>query len=159
MLFFDEIEALAFRRASNDRSAASALVSTFLSEMDGVDADNEGVLVLAATNVPWAVDPAFRRQGRFDRVLFVPPPDAVAREAILKLMLSERPGAEALNIAPVVKATSGFSSGRPRPGGGHGLRPRHRTEPRPTNQVTDLTDAAPGGGGGAARGRPRWSDS
>jgi transitional endoplasmic reticulum ATPase len=110
VLFFDEIEALAGRRSISDSHHTSALVSTFLSEMDGVGADNEGVLVLAATNVPWAIDPAFRRQGRFDRVLFVPPPDAEAREAVLRLMLADRPGADGLNIAPVVRATSGFSS-------------------------------------------------
>lgn len=110
VLFFDEIEALAGRRSISEGHHTSALVSTFLSEMDGIGADNEGVLVLAATNVPWAVDPAFRRQGRFDRVLFVPPPDAAARDAVLKLMLSGRPGASGLNIAPTVRATSGFSS-------------------------------------------------
>ncbi len=110
VLFFDEIEALAGRRSISDSHHTSALVSTFLSEMDGVGADNEGVLVLAATNVPWAIDPAFRRQGRFDRVLFVPPPDAVAREAVLKLILAERPGAGGLNLTPIVRATSGFSS-------------------------------------------------
>ena len=110
VLFFDEIEALAGRRSISDSHHTSALVSTFLSEMDGIGADNEGVLVLAATNVPWAIDPAFRRQGRFDRVLFVPPPDAEAREAVLKLMLAERPGAEGLDVGPIVRATSGFSS-------------------------------------------------
>jgi AAA+ superfamily predicted ATPase len=110
VLFFDEIEALASRRGATETTHTGALVSTFLSEMDGVGADNEGVLVLAATNVPWAIDPAFRRQGRFDRVLFVPPPDAVARAAILKLMLTDRPGAEGLNLAPIVSASSGFSS-------------------------------------------------
>jgi AAA+ superfamily predicted ATPase len=110
VLFFDEIEALASRRGATETTHTGALVSTFLSEMDGVGADNEGVLVLAATNVPWAIDPAFRRQGRFDRVLFVPPPDATARAAILKLMLADRPGAEGLNLAPIVNASSGFSS-------------------------------------------------
>ena len=110
VLFFDEIEALASRRGASETTHTGPLVSTFLSEMDGIGADNEGVLVLAATNVPWAIDPAFRRQGRFDRVLFVPPPDAVARGAILKLMLAERPGAEGLNLAPIVSASSGFSS-------------------------------------------------
>jgi transitional endoplasmic reticulum ATPase len=110
VLFFDEIEALASRRGASETTHTGALVSTFLSEMDGMGADNEGVLVLAATNVPWAIDPAFRRQGRFDRVLFVPPPDAAAREAVLKLMLAERPGAGGLDLAPIVRATSGFSS-------------------------------------------------
>ena len=74
VLFFDELEALASRRRSSGEVGAS-LVSAFLSEMDGFSASSEGVLVLAASNTPWAVDPAFRRPGRFDRVLFVPPPD------------------------------------------------------------------------------------
>ncbi len=110
VLFFDEIEALAGRRGAAQTGHASALVSTFLSEMDGVDGENEGVLILAATNVPWSVDPAFRRQGRFDRVLFVPPPDADARQAVLSLMLAERPGAAALDLGPIVKGSSGFSA-------------------------------------------------
>jgi SpoVK/Ycf46/Vps4 family AAA+-type ATPase len=110
VLFFDEIEALAGRRSLSDSRHTSALVSTFLSEMDGVSHDNDGVLVLAATNVPWAVDPAFRRQGRFDRVLFVPPPDSPARESILRLMLAERPGGGELELTQIVRASSGFSS-------------------------------------------------
>jgi len=110
VLFFDEIEALASRRGASEHSHTGALVSTFLSEMDGAQGNNDGVLVLAATNVPWAIDPAFRRQGRFDRVLFVPPPDAPAREAVLTLMLAGRPGAETVDIAPLVKASAGFSS-------------------------------------------------
>ena len=50
-----------------------------------------GVLILAATNMPWAVDAAFRRSGRFDRQLFIPPPDRVARAEILRLQLAGRP--------------------------------------------------------------------
>jgi ATP-dependent 26S proteasome regulatory subunit len=110
VLFFDEIEALASRRGTSEQNHTRALVSTFLSEMDGAQGNNDGVLVLAATNVPWSIDPAFRRQGRFDRVLFVPPPDAPAREAVLKLMLAGRPGAEAVDAGTLAKATSGFSS-------------------------------------------------
>jgi ATP-dependent 26S proteasome regulatory subunit len=110
VLFFDEIEALASRRGTSEQNHTRALVSTFLSEMDGAQGNNDGVLVLAATNVPWAVDSAFRRQGRFDRVLFVPPPDLAAREAVLKLMLAGRPGAEGVDAGPVARATSGFSS-------------------------------------------------
>jgi ATP-dependent 26S proteasome regulatory subunit len=110
VLFFDEIEALAGRRGTSEQNHTRALVSTFLSEMDGAQGNNDGVLVLAATNVPWSIDPAFRRQGRFDRVLFVPPPDAPAREAVLKLMLAGRPGAEGVDAAPLARATSGFSS-------------------------------------------------
>ncbi|MEZ5939576.1 MAG: ATP-binding protein [Hyphomonadaceae bacterium] len=108
VLFFDEIEALAARRRFGHADHGASLVSTFLSELDGVTADNEGVLVLAATNVPWAIDSAFRRPGRFDRVLFIPPPDKAARLAILQLAMAERPQAS-VNLEPIAAATSGFS--------------------------------------------------
>ena len=52
---------------------------------------NDGVLVLAATNAPWHVDPAFRRPGRFDRIIFVPPPDDNARASILDIKLKGKP--------------------------------------------------------------------
>ena len=108
VLFFDELEALAARRRT-DSSATGAVVSTFLNEMDGFSGGGDGILVLAATNTPWAVDSAFRRPGRFDRVLFVPPPDQPARLAILTSMLSERPLAPGLDIQKFATATSGFS--------------------------------------------------
>jgi transitional endoplasmic reticulum ATPase len=110
ILFFDEIEALAARRhygSGNDYKAS--LVSTFLSTFDGLDARNDGVLVLASTNVPWAVDSAFRRPGRFDRVIFVPPPERAARLAILQRLLAARPVAPGLDLARLAEATSGFS--------------------------------------------------
>lgn len=81
VMFFDEVEALGGKRSNTRESTSSKLVSQFLSEMDGFTNDNHGVLILAATNVPWSVDSAFRRPGRFDRVLFVPPPDRPARKA------------------------------------------------------------------------------
>jgi transitional endoplasmic reticulum ATPase len=110
VLFFDEIEALAGRRDHAGASPMSAVVSTFLTLMDGATQDNEGVLVLGATNVPWAVDPAFRRQGRFDRVLFVAPPDKAARLAILKVMTDGRPGAERLDLAVIAQRAPAFSA-------------------------------------------------
>jgi AAA+ superfamily predicted ATPase len=109
VLFFDEIEALAARRKYSAETSQSTLVSTFLSEMDGIAASNEGVLVLAATNVPWAVDAAFRRPGRFDRVIFVPPPDEAARRTILLMNLKDRPQQRTLNIDAIAAKTSGFS--------------------------------------------------
>ncbi len=108
VLFFDEIEALAARRRFGHADHGASLVSTFLNELDGVNATNEGILVLAATNVPWAIDTAFRRPGRFDRVVFVPPPDREARTAILQLALQGRPQ-EAVNLEPIAQSTSGFS--------------------------------------------------
>jgi SpoVK/Ycf46/Vps4 family AAA+-type ATPase len=77
--------------------------------MDGFAQRNQGVLILGATNVPWAIDPAFRRPGRFDRVLFVPPPDTEARRAILGLQLEGRPCAPGLDLAALAGLTSTFS--------------------------------------------------
>jgi SpoVK/Ycf46/Vps4 family AAA+-type ATPase len=71
--------------------AGRQLINQFLAEMDGVKSSNDGVLILAATNAPWHLDSAFRRPGRFDRVLFVPPPDAAARAAILRLQARGKP--------------------------------------------------------------------
>jgi transitional endoplasmic reticulum ATPase len=109
VLFFDEVEALGGKRQNTRDAASSKLVSQFLSEMDGFSQDNNNVLILAATNVPWAVDAAFRRPGRFDRVLFVPPPDQQARKAILDGLLEGRPAEENLNTTALAKKTSGFS--------------------------------------------------
>ena len=109
VLFFDEVEALGGKRQNTRDSGTSKLVSQFLSEMDGFAQNNHGVLILAATNVPWSVDAAFRRPGRFDRVLFVPPPDQPARQAILDTMLAQRPVAERIDTGYLAKQTSGFS--------------------------------------------------
>jgi ATP-dependent 26S proteasome regulatory subunit len=108
ILFFDELEALASRRRVSGDIGAT-VVSTFLSEMDGFAGNGDGVLVIGATNTPWAVDSAFRRPGRFDRVLFVPPPDQPARLAILTMLLADRPLAKGLDVQRFASATSGFS--------------------------------------------------
>ena len=119
VLFFDELEALGGKRQFTREAHSAKLVSQFLSEMDGFSQNNAGVLILGATNVPWAIDPAFRRPGRFDRVMFVPPPDRPAREAILRLLLRDRPlagsadpgagGAVDPELAALSRQTSGFS--------------------------------------------------
>lgn len=109
VLFFDEIEALAGKRSAQSHQHEISVVSTFLAELDGFAQNNEGVLILAATNMPWAVDAAFRRSGRFDRLLFVPPPDKGARAEILALQLAGRPCDPGLALDGVVARTSGFS--------------------------------------------------
>jgi SpoVK/Ycf46/Vps4 family AAA+-type ATPase len=108
VLFIDEIEALGGKRTSAHHGTFGTLVSQFLSEMDGFNKKNHKVLIMGATNVPWAVDPAFRRPGRFDNVVFVPPPDRAAREAILAIMLRERP-VRGVDIATIAAKTGGFS--------------------------------------------------
>ncbi|MFF5209268.1 AAA family ATPase [Streptosporangium sp. NPDC000396] len=108
ILFFDEVDALAARRSDMRQAHSRQIVNQFLAELDGVDQHaNEGVLVLAATNAPWYVDVAFRRPGRFDQLVFVPPPDATARAAILFLLCRDKPLGE-VDFAQVAKATEGF---------------------------------------------------
>ena len=108
VLFFDEVDALAADRAAFKSSAGRSVINQFLAEMDGIGADNSGLLIMAATNTPWHVDPAFRRPGRFDEVLFVPPPDQAARAAILAVMLRNRPVAD-MDVERVAQRTDGFS--------------------------------------------------
>ncbi|RAY13778.1 cell division protein [Actinomadura craniellae] len=108
VLFFDEVDALAARRADMRAAHNRQIVNQFLAELDGVDDEaNEGVLVLAATNAPWYIDVAFRRPGRFDQMVFVPPPDLHARAAILALQLRDKPLGE-LDFLQVAKATDWF---------------------------------------------------
>ena len=75
ILFFDDFDLLAFKRGGSHNDAAPALISAFLSELDGTLRDNSGVLVIAATNAPWTVDPALLRSGRFQRTIYIAPPD------------------------------------------------------------------------------------
>lgn len=108
VLFFDEVDALGARRSDMVRNAGRQIINQFLAELDGANASNDGVLVLAATNCPWHVDPAFRRPGRFDRVLFVPPPDPPAREQILRILCRDKPAA-GVEMATVARKTADFS--------------------------------------------------
>lgn len=108
VLFFDEVDALAADRNDLKRSAGRTLINQFLAELDGTAGSNEGLLVIGATNAPWHLDPAFRRPGRFDRILFVSPPDDEARASIIRLMAKNKPVAE-LDAAALAKKTRNFS--------------------------------------------------
>ena len=108
VLFFDEVDALGANRTDMLKSGGRQMINQFLSELDGVDTTNEGVLILAATNAPWHLDSAFRRPGRFDRILFVPPPDLPARASILRLLLKGKP-VDGLDFEAVAKKTEGYS--------------------------------------------------
>ncbi len=108
VLFFDEVDALGASRSDMRQSAGRHLVNQFLAEMDGTQSNNEGVLVLGATNAPWHVDAAFRRPGRFDQVLFVPPPDAPARVETIRILLEGKP-VQDVDHAQVAAKTNEFS--------------------------------------------------
>ncbi|MDX2246212.1 MAG: AAA family ATPase [Bacteroidia bacterium] len=108
VLFFDEVDALGASRSDMKQSGGRHLINQFLAELDGVKYSNDGVLILAATNTPWNMDSAFRRPGRFDRILFVPPPDEEARAAILRIMMKDKP-VEDIDYLKLAKKTQGLS--------------------------------------------------
>ncbi|MEU8886476.1 AAA family ATPase [Streptomyces sp. NPDC048442] len=108
VVFLDELDALGAKRSRSHHSGLRNAVNQLLVELDGADGDNEGVFVLAATNVPWDVDLALRRPGRLDRTLLVLPPDEAAREAILRYHLRERP-IDSVDLGRLVNVTDGFS--------------------------------------------------
>jgi ATP-dependent 26S proteasome regulatory subunit len=110
VLFLDEVDAIGHRRSriGSGWTGLRSAVNQLLTEMDSVGSDNEGVFILAATNHPWDVDPALRRPGRFDRTVLVLPPDAVARESILRYHLRDRPLA-GIDIGVLVRRTEDFS--------------------------------------------------
>ena len=96
VLFFDEIDAIiggeddgggnGGHGMARGTSAEARVLSTFLNEMDGVDGSvDDGVLVLGATNRPKLLDAALLRPGRFDKIIYVPQPDEIARRAILSM--------------------------------------------------------------------------
>jgi SpoVK/Ycf46/Vps4 family AAA+-type ATPase len=104
VLFFDELDALAYSRAKASSSSARTVVNEFLTQLDGIGRENRGVLILAATNMPWDVDPAMKRPGRFSRQIFVPPPDAAARRAMLEIKLTGVPQ-EGLDLDRLAEST------------------------------------------------------
>lgn len=109
LLFFDEIDALGHRRSRLQGSAGRNLVAQLLEELDPVGARNDGLFVLGATNAPWDVDPALRRPGRFDRTLFVAPPDRAARRQLFELLLRDRPVDAGIDTGALADCSEGFS--------------------------------------------------
>jgi AAA family ATPase len=114
MIFFDEIDAIASKRSgmggSSTTTSHSALnvVTTLLTEMDGFE-DMKNVLVLAATNRPQALDPALLRPGRFDSLVYVPPPDDAARAAMFEAFLAGKSVADGVGAVDLAKKTDGYS--------------------------------------------------
>ncbi|XP_027995194.1 vacuolar protein sorting-associated protein 4B isoform X2 [Eptesicus fuscus] len=85
IIFIDEIDSLCGSRSENESEAARRIKTEFLVQMQGVGVDNEGILVLGATNIPWVLDSAIRR--RFEKRIYIPLPEAHARAAMFKLHL------------------------------------------------------------------------
>lgn len=109
ILFLDEIDAIAKRRDfySTD-DVTPRVLSIMLSEMDGMD-ESEGIIIVATTNMPDLVDPALMRPGRFDKVIYVPPPDKVSREEILKIHMKGKFVSDDISVEGLSGRTKGFS--------------------------------------------------
>jgi len=108
VIFIDEIDALGANRNDVNKTAGRTIINQFLAELDGIDAKNDGILIIGATNAPWYLDPAFRRPGRFDRIIFVSPPDVKARAAIFKIHLEKKP-TEKIDFIALAKQSKEFS--------------------------------------------------
>lgn len=111
ILFFDEVDAIGGRRDQGEgQQYMKMAVNQMLYEMDGVEAHNENVLIIAATNAPWDVDPALRRSGRFSKTLYIPEPDYSSRVAILKMHSKKRPLSKFIPFNVLGIATMGYAS-------------------------------------------------
>lgn len=108
VLFFDEIDALGSKRQDLKQSGGRNLINQFLQELDGVDSKNDDILILGATNSLWHMDSAFLRPGRFDRIIFVGPPDEPARQKILELHLAGKPST-VIDFKKLAAKTNDFS--------------------------------------------------
>ena len=110
IVFFDEIDALAVQRGSSGdgSSVADRVLSQLLSEMDGVESLGN-VTVIAATNRPDLIDAALLRPGRFDRQIYVRPPDADTRTQIFTICLRSIPHTADVDAASLGALTAGFS--------------------------------------------------
>jgi len=108
VIFIDEIDALGANRNDINKTAGRTVINQFLAELDGIDSDNDGILVLGATNAPWYLDPAFRRPGRFDRIIFVAPPDQEARKSIYQINLKGKP-IDTIDLNSLAKKSPEFS--------------------------------------------------
>src|SRR3989344_5836530 len=110
ILFFDEIDALVPRRGAGGDSGGRVndkMVNQMLTEMDGLEALND-VVVIAATNRPDIVDPALLRQGRFDRIIYIPIPDESARKNIFEIYLKEMPVTKGIDAQKLATLTEGY---------------------------------------------------
>ncbi|TMI72575.1 CDC48 family AAA ATPase [Candidatus Bathyarchaeota archaeon] len=110
IIFFDEIDSVAPTRGSSmgDSHVTERVISQFLTEMDGLE-ELRNVIIIAATNRPDIIDSALLRPGRFDRLLFVPPPDLEARKQIFKIHTRKTPLAEDVNLDDLARKTDGYT--------------------------------------------------
>ncbi|XP_042402653.1 ATP-dependent zinc metalloprotease FTSH 9, chloroplastic/mitochondrial-like [Zingiber officinale] len=107
IIFIDEIDAVGSTRKQWEGHTKKTL-HQLLVEMDGFE-QNEGIILMAATNLPDILDPALIRPGRFDRHIVVPSPDVRGRQEILELYLQDKPLADDVNVNALARGTPGFN--------------------------------------------------
>jgi SpoVK/Ycf46/Vps4 family AAA+-type ATPase len=108
ILFIDEIDTIGFNRSRHASEHMRPVVDQLLTEIEGIESNNERMLIMGATNTPWDVDPALKRPGRFDRLIFVMPPDAAARREIFMLKMKGRPS-ENIDYTELARRTELYS--------------------------------------------------
>ncbi len=109
VIFLDEIDAVApVRGTSSDSGVTERVISQLLTEMDGLEALHN-VIVIAATNRPDIIDPALLRPGRFDRLVYIPPPDPEARKEILRIHTKGRPLSDDVDIDALASKMHNFT--------------------------------------------------
>jgi len=108
IVFFDEIDSLTpVRGSSSDSNVTERVISQLLTELDGL-VELKDIIVIAATNRPDIVDPALLRPGRFDRLIYVNPPNQKGREQIFKIYTRDMPLAQDVSLKDLAAATEGF---------------------------------------------------
>ncbi|AWR99291.1 CDC48 family AAA ATPase [Metallosphaera hakonensis] len=109
VIFFDEIDAIApMRGISSDSGVTERLVNQLLAEMDGIE-NLDNVVIVAATNRPDILDPALLRPGRFEKLMYVPPPDKNARYDILRVHTKRVALSEEVNLEELAERTEGYT--------------------------------------------------
>jgi transitional endoplasmic reticulum ATPase len=110
IIFIDEIEALVPARRDEGSSVMQRVVPQILQGMEGFDKSaRQSILFMGATNVPWQLDPAVLRPGRFDERVYIPLPDVAARKKMLELYLNHRPVAADVNLDELANQLEGYS--------------------------------------------------
>ena len=111
VIFFDEIDSIAPTRGGGNTGGGSIerMVSQLLTEMDGIQKDIHGVVVLAATNRVDMIDSALLRPGRFDKIVNVPKPDVNTRQKILEIHTKGKPLGRDIELRRIAEVTEGFS--------------------------------------------------
>ena len=110
VVFLDEIDSLIPARRDDGGGVMQRVVPQVLQGMEGFDKSTKNrVLFLGATNVPWQLDPAVLRPGRFDEKVYVPLPDLVARAKMLEIYLGQRPLADDVDLAALARRLDGYS--------------------------------------------------